>query len=76
MSYQVESELENIRRRLDQAEGGRDALLDQTEDLRHELSRSEQEKQRLHGLIEQQETDLHDRRKRRSGLSDFFNLNS
>ena len=64
---QLESELDSVRWKLDQAEGGRDVLASQIQELRQQLSRSDQERQRLNGLINEQEAEITEKRRQHTG---------
>ncbi|XP_062604771.1 centrosomal protein of 128 kDa-like isoform X4 [Saccostrea cucullata] len=66
--HRIESDLDLLKRKLDQSEGGKAALQNQVEDLRSQLNRMEQERARvkLHMEEKQYEEELRERRKRRS----------
>ncbi|KAJ8308090.1 hypothetical protein KUTeg_012964 [Tegillarca granosa] len=64
--HKIESELEGVKRKLDQSEGGKVALQQQVEDLRSQLNRMEQERVRLKMQMDDNryEDEMKDRRKR------------
>ncbi|XP_061174032.1 centrosomal protein of 128 kDa-like isoform X1 [Saccostrea echinata] len=66
--HRIESDLDILKRKLDQSEGGKAALQNQVEDLRNQLNRMEQERARVKLQMEekQYEEELRERRKRRS----------
>lgn len=63
---QLERELETVRRRLDLAEGGRDAVSQQIDNLRQKLAKSDRERYRLNALLEAQDADTRERQKQRA----------
>ncbi|XP_078313529.1 uncharacterized protein LOC111129851 isoform X2 [Crassostrea virginica] len=66
--HRIESDLEVLKRKLDQSEGGKSALQNQVEELRNQLNRMEQERARMKLQMEekQYEEEIRERRKRRS----------
>ena len=67
---QVESELDNVRRRLDQTEGSKAALQAQVEQLRSQLSRAEQDRNRIKTDLDESriEAEVKEQRRRRAGV--------
>ncbi|XP_013411390.1 centrosomal protein of 128 kDa [Lingula anatina] len=65
---QIESELQDVRRRLDQSEGGRNALVQQVDELRTQLARADEERSFHKSQLElqQRESEERDRRKRKT----------
>ncbi|KAK3093712.1 hypothetical protein FSP39_019141 [Pinctada imbricata] len=66
--HRIEADLTELKRKLDQTEGGKSALQNQVETLRSQLNRMEHENQRLkHQMDESRyEEEVRERRKRRS----------
>lgn len=66
--HRIESDLEVLKRKLDQSEGGKSALQNQVEELRNQLNRMEQERARVKLQMEEKhyEEELRERRKKRS----------
>ncbi|XP_071079668.1 centrosomal protein of 128 kDa-like isoform X3 [Haliotis cracherodii] len=66
--HKIESELDGVKRRLDQSEGSRTALQQQVEDLRSQLMRADQERTRFKMKMEEArlEDEIRDKRKRRT----------
>ncbi|XP_056023118.1 centrosomal protein of 128 kDa-like isoform X4 [Ostrea edulis] len=66
--HRIESDLDVLKRKLDQSEGGKTALQNQVEDLRNQLNRMEQERARVKLQMEEKryEEELRERRKRRT----------
>lgn len=66
--HRIESDLEVLKRKLDQSEGGKSALQNQVEELRNQLNRMEQERARVKLQMEEKhyEEELRDRRRKRS----------
>lgn len=66
--HRIESDLEVLKRKLDQSEGGKSALQNQVEELRNQLNRMEQERARVKLQMEEKhyEEELRERRRKRS----------
>lgn len=66
--HRIESDLEVLKRKLDQSEGGKTALQNQVEELRNQLNRMEQERARVKLQMEEKhyEEELRERRRKRS----------
>ncbi|GFR76847.1 centrosomal protein of 128 kDa-like, partial [Elysia marginata] len=66
--HRVESELDNVRRRLDQTEGSKAALQAQVEQLRSQLSRAEHERNRIKSDLDESriEAEVKEQRRRRA----------
>ncbi|XP_067680237.1 centrosomal protein of 128 kDa-like isoform X1 [Haliotis asinina] len=66
--HKIESELDGVKRRLDQSEGSRTALQHQVEDLRSQLMRADQERTHFKMKMEEArlEDEMRDKRKRRT----------
>ena len=60
-----------VRRRMDQAEGGRDALIEQIEDYRKQLFLSEQDRLKLQLLLDDKDKELSDNKQKYTGTSIF-----
>lgn len=66
--HRIESDLEVLKRKLDQSEGGKSALQNQVEELRNQLNRMEQERARVKLQMEEKhyEEEFRERRRKRS----------
>ncbi|XP_078592060.1 centrosomal protein of 128 kDa-like isoform X11 [Branchiostoma floridae x Branchiostoma japonicum] len=66
---QVESELEETKRRLNQSEGGREALMNQIEDLRGQLGHAERERVKMRDSLSMAESERTRRRQEQEELA-------
>ncbi|KAI8481316.1 hypothetical protein Bbelb_409450 [Branchiostoma belcheri] len=66
---QVESELEETKRRLNQSEGGREALMNQIEDLRGQLGHAERERTKMRDSLSVAESERTRRRQEQEELA-------
>ncbi|KAH9496171.1 hypothetical protein Btru_012200 [Bulinus truncatus] len=68
LRHKVESELDNVKRRLDQTEGSRTALQSQVEQLRGQLAKAEQERHRMRLDLDESriEAEVKEQRRRRA----------
>ncbi|CAH1262812.1 CEP128 [Branchiostoma lanceolatum] len=66
---QIESELEETKRRLNQSEGGREALMNQIEDLRGQLGHAEKERAKMRDSLSMAESERTRRRQEQEELA-------
>ncbi|XP_041351811.1 centrosomal protein of 128 kDa-like [Gigantopelta aegis] len=73
VKHRFESDLENVKRRLDQSEGSRSVLQQQVEDLRNQLTKADQERNRSRICIQEValEEEMRERRKRKASDEDY-----
>ncbi|XP_076442634.1 uncharacterized protein LOC143281329 isoform X2 [Babylonia areolata] len=70
LRFRLESELDNVRRRLDQSEGSKAALHNQVEELRAQLKRAERDRHKIKHFIDESRIDEEMREKRHRRAAD------